>query len=149
MTYQVNTVKFHATIVDKKNREGLQRPEDWKFGEIYDLDQICEQVGGTQLHVVRKPFAPFTEGRFGDEAMTLYRVGNSLVLNESSGYHPDQQTTVFTFAKEADTEVVPRFQKYYMSKGSASKEDVDFIAKLRGMDELDILALKLTYQLHL
>lgn len=111
----LSAVQFYATILDRVDREGIPRPEGFgSFEEIHDIDYICQQAGGREVARERKPFSPYLKGRCWEESMTAYRVGNTLVVNRSFGYHPDRRTTVlFVEGESPDTDIVDRFKKFY------------------------------------
>ena len=128
---------WHSTVLDRKNREGIPKPTERKFHEIFDLDQICEQEGGIKIASAR---LPMTIGWIGDHSETLYGFDNSLVHNISSGYHPDSNTILVAQEGTSPNGLVSRFSKYYGKTATAVGQQLSLEESresiLKGMDDV-------------
>ena len=117
----VNIFLWAATILDHRNRAGIPEPKDLDFREIFDLDYICQQLGGEQLGMIRLPFGPYTAGQLQDHAESLYMVKDALIHNEVRGHHPEWRTSIFSAVPEH--EAVKRFESYYGKKPTVGRTD--------------------------
>lgn len=110
---KVTKLEWNAHFPSRPNREGIPEHTGLRFNGIFDLDYICEQVGGEKIYTIRLPFSPYIHGALENRAGTLYRLGDLLVHNEVRGRYPNLSTSIFLEGGVPEDEVVRRFTKYY------------------------------------
>jgi hypothetical protein len=111
---EMDGMEWHARpVLDEVDRSGIPNLSGMDFEGIKYIDYVCSRdLMGIEIANYRQPF--MSGGMPWEKAMTAFRVGNSIVVNRSCGYHPDSRTTVLTkVEEEPEKRIVDRFGKYY------------------------------------
>lgn len=109
----ITEIRWNSPFGSDINRDGIPKSPEWGFDKIFDLDYICEQIGGNKIGAIRLPFSPYLHGTLEEHAETLYRARDILVHNVVRGYYSNSSTSVFSDGSIPEDEIVRRFEKYY------------------------------------
>ncbi|MFH0936470.1 MAG: hypothetical protein V1815_02220 [Candidatus Woesearchaeota archaeon] len=106
--------EFYASIIDKVNYEDIPKEHSKssdRFKALNTIDFLCKD--GDNISRGRKDFG------WGVKGKSVYLVGNSMIINSSSGCY-DYRTKIIC-SEQPDTDIVQRYEKFYCKKPKISE----------------------------